>query len=277
MCMVKESKLATAAHFASIGQFVLAVPCLALAWMAYWHPSSSASGPPVAPLSSAWPSMLTPPVLLPIAVAVLSACVVLAGILNFLASRRHVHLTPQELEAKLAEMRLEVEKQIPSIMVNGELVAGPDPVARPASTLSPFSPIQLEAFELAKDILHLLEEMGKRPEPDREQYSYNPAQHRFTDKDQLEAYFDAKRKLQQPWILKGESIWRRDFERRLEEIIPKFGIEGLDVTGLRSTNERILRGFFPTYAVFDVAKDLIYAAHALDTRKVTPLLDEVPK
>jgi hypothetical protein len=92
--MAEGSKLSMAAHLASIGQFVIAVPCLVLAWLAYRHPSTFAPTPPVASSSNAWPSMLTPLTLLPVAVGILSVCVVAAGVLNFVVSRRHLSSTP---------------------------------------------------------------------------------------------------------------------------------------------------------------------------------------
>lgn len=142
----------------------------------------------------------------------------------------------------------------------------------------PFSRFQLEAFQLAKDILIFLSEMGKKPEPDRAQYGYDPSNGQVavnTSNSDVHQFHDARRKLQQPWFLKCASVWQlKNFPSRIEQIIPQFGIEGLDASCLLHLKDNVTRGLFSSNDAFELAKNIIYLSHGLDTGKVVPLLDQ---
>src|SRR5262249_54060015 len=110
-----------------------------------------------------------------------------------------------------------------------------------------FSSVQLDALRLSKDILLFLSKMGKKPEPDKSQFGFDPRTGSVTADTtamQVHELHEARRTVQEPWVLRCESIWRRDFEKRVDEIASKFGIEGLDAIGLRRLNEELTHHLF---------------------------------
>jgi len=119
-------RLDRAAHLAAIGQFIVAIPCFILAFLSYRLQTRlvapTTSGIPVVSGGSA--SMLGPHTIT-VAIALMAVLILISATLNFLASRQP-HVSLDELDKRLAEQRKGIESQIPSIMVNDQLVAGPN-------------------------------------------------------------------------------------------------------------------------------------------------------
>lgn len=142
-----------------------------------------------------------------------------------------------------------------------------------------FSPLQIEAFTLMKDVVAFLVEIGKRPEPNKADFGYDPKTGNITAETttvQVMEYNTACQKMQEPWVLKSESIWRDEFSERVERIAPKFGREGLDANELLRKNDEVTRNLFNDRTVFEIAEALIYLSHDLDIRKV-PLYADTTK
>lgn len=115
--------------------------------------------------------------------------------------------------------------------------------------------------------------MGKCPEPSKESYGYNVHQRRFTDQDQLNAYFVEKRRLQGPWYVKFTSTWKADFLPWIETMLLEFGKFGIDTNGII----RSARDVSNNRQAFDVGRDIATLAYGLDTMKAVPFLEEEKK
>jgi len=137
-----------------------------------------------------------------------------------------------------------------------------------------FSPLQFDCLRLSKDILDFLEKMGKRPVPDREKFGYNPDTKGWTQADHIEAFLVRHNVDTHVWEMKITSVWQSDFAKRVADIVPRIGQEGIDANWMRRHE---YGQFVSNNVFFDIARQLVYIAHSLDTRRVVPSLDEVPK
>jgi hypothetical protein len=138
--------------------------------------------------------------------------------------------------------------------------------------LTSFSPLQLEAATLAKDILRFIEEMGPRPRLDRK--DFQPKSSDGAERE--EEYLRANAQTERGWTLRFISGWEADFKQRVDSIALKFGKAGIDAMGLRKMSYNVNR-FSRNNELFEMAKAVLFGALGLDTMKVVPILDEVPK
>jgi hypothetical protein len=136
-----------------------------------------------------------------------------------------------------------------------------------------FPQLQIDALFLAKQIVTFIVAMGKCPEPSKESYGYNVQQRRFTDQDQLNAYFVEKRRLQAPWFVKFTSTWKADFLPWIETVLLEFGKFGIDTNGVIQA----ARDASNNRQAFGVGRDIATLAYGLDTMKAVPFLEEEKK
>jgi hypothetical protein len=155
------------------------------------------------------------PQTLPVAIGILAVLILVSAVLNYLASRRP-HISTEELNQRLREQRIEIEKQIPSILVNGTPVAGPAKLdsecgtgpAMLASASPLLSPLQAKAVRLAKDLRVFVRELGPKPELDPAEYSRLGG----------ETFIFEQFKLQDPWWQKLRGTYALKFRDRVQEI-----------------------------------------------------------
>ena len=81
---------------------------------------------------------------------------IVGGIVMTIVAYRLQHSSDQRLERRLQEHQAEIKKSIPLFMVNGVPIS--DPAVATATSGSPlFSPLQMEAFQLARELRSFLE------------------------------------------------------------------------------------------------------------------------
>lgn len=143
--------------------------------------------------------------------------------------------------------------------------------------LEGFTSLQMEALMLSKDILKFIEEMGKKPTLDKEDFGFNKKYNTFESAIHMQEFGEANSKVERPWTLKFASTWEADFKQRVDSIVPRLGKAGIDANGIRRINDDMNQFFVKNNAAFEIAKQLAYAALGLDTMRVVPILDEAPK
>jgi hypothetical protein len=83
--------------------------------------------------------------------------------------------------------------------------------------LSVLTPLQIEAFRLAKEMRAFLAELGSRPMVNRSDFPGD-----------IQGHLDAQHEAERPWELKLKSGYRTRFAKRIEDIMDRFGDAGLD-------------------------------------------------
>jgi hypothetical protein len=195
--------------FLGLGSFFTGLFCAIVSGILLWNSSHTAATiptqePQLAPVGGA---MLNPNTVLA-GIFVMSLCVVAASLLNYIVSRQR---------------RLAVGETVHKGVRD-------DSDSKPETINSLFSPLQIEAFELARDMRGFLHNLGPRPDADWPEVKDSDPD--WTAKRLLE-----RNRVQGPWVQRLMHGYAREYAPRVKTLMHLIGETGLAVSQLASYTE----------------------------------------
>ncbi len=119
--------------------------------------------------------------------------------------------------------------------------------------LEVFTPLQLDAFRLAKDLINFLHDMGNRPEG-RPQSAFP------NTREGLEDFLNERTAIPRPWLEKLRHRYAKNYAARVKKMVHEFGEQNLDVSNLGNFESQV----DSEMEVVTVRKELVRLSHDMD-------------
>jgi hypothetical protein len=121
------------------------------------------------------------------------------------------------------------------------------------------TPLQIEAFQLTKELRNFVDEMGDKPDVSSKDFP--------DTRDGQYDFIVRRQSIQEPWRLKFKSLYNSRFAARVQRIVQQFGINGIQRTFL-DTCVRV--GIEDDADAQQLIESIISATHQLDGIYVFP-------